>query len=151
MHYYNHKLGFSFEFLNLIWPEILYVPRESSVISTYVYVLNLDGWFGVLSHKFITFDITLLYCYIILRSSITFCLSAGHTSLSLGISLSCLFVTIFGFFCSESFEAFVILLVILLPTKSPVASAAFWISLFEAAWRASDADFLAWLRGFWLS
>ena len=47
--------------------------------------------------------------------------------------------------CSgEIFEAFVILLAILLPIKSPSASAIFWIALFEAVLGASVADCLAW-------
>ena len=37
---------------------------------------------------------------------------------------------------------------ILLPIKSPVASADFWI--FEVVLSASVADGLAWSRGFWL-
>ena len=45
---------------------------------------------------------------------------------------------------------FVISLAILLQMKSPVASAVFWITLFEAVLNASVADFLAWSRGFWL-
>ena len=40
------------------------------------------------------FDIPLLYYYINLRSWIIFCLSAGDTYLSLGISLPCSFVTV---------------------------------------------------------
>ena len=40
------------EVLNLIW-HVSYTPCESSFISTQFLVLNLDGWFGVLSNKFI--------------------------------------------------------------------------------------------------
>ena len=61
------------------------------------------------------FDIPLLCNYINLRSSIIFCLSSADIYLSLGISLSCPF---------KIFETFVILSAILLPIKSPVASAA---------------------------
>ena len=39
--------------------------------------------------------------------------------------LSCSFVSLSELFCGEFFEAFVILLAILLPIKSPVASAVF--------------------------
>ena len=67
---------------------MLYVPRASSFISTQFFVLNLDGWFGVLSNKLIIFDIPLLCCYINLRSSVFFCLSSGDIYPSLGISLS---------------------------------------------------------------
>ena len=71
----------------------------------------------------------LLYYYIILRSSTIFCLSSGDIHLSLGISLSgsvfsVLFLT-FKLLCDKVFETFVILSVILLTIKSPVASAFF--------------------------
>ena len=47
------------------------------------------------------------------------------------------------------FETLVILLAILLPIKSPVASAAFWIALFEAVFIASVVDLLSLSRSFW--
>ena len=43
----------------------------------------------------------------------------------------CLFVTVSELFCCEFFETFEILSEILLPIKSPVASAVFQITLFE--------------------
>ena len=43
----------------------------------------------------------------------------------------------------------VILSAILLPIKSPVASAVFWIALFDAVFIASVVDFLALSRRFW--
>ena len=43
----------------------------------------------------------------------------------------------------------VILPAILLPIKSPVASAAFWIALFDAVFIASVVDFPALSRSFW--
>ena len=46
------------------------------------------------------------------------------------------------------FEILVILSAILLPIKSPVVSAVFWIALFEAVLNASGADCLAWSRIF---
>ena len=95
------------------------------------------------------FDIPLLCYYINLRSSIFFCLSSGDVYLSLGISLSCSFVIVSELFCSELLETFVILLTILLPIKSPVASAVFWITLLEVVLKASVADYLAWSRSFW--
>ena len=72
----------------------------------------------------------LLYYYIILRSSTIFCLSSRDIHLSLGISLSgsifsVLFLTAFKLLCDKVFETFVILSVILLTIKSPVASAFF--------------------------
>ena len=71
------------------------------------------------------FDIPLLYCYINLRSSITFYLSSGDTCLSLDISLLSSFVFVSEYFCSEVFETFVILSAILFPIKSPIATAVF--------------------------
>ena len=49
--------------------------------------------------------------------------------LSFGFSVSLL--TVSELFCGDSFETFVILLAVLLPIKSPVASAVFLFSLFE--------------------
>ena len=46
------------------------------------------------------------------------------------------------------FETLVILWAILLPIKSPVASAVFWIAPFEAVFIASVLDFLALSRSF---
>ena len=46
------------------------------------------------------------------------------------------------------FETIVILSAILLPIKSQVASAVFWIALFEAVFMASVVDFLALSRSF---
>ena len=71
------------------------------------------------------FNIPLLYYYVNLRSPIIFCLPSGEIYFSLGISSSCPFVIVSELFCCELFETFVILLVILLPIKSPLASAAF--------------------------
>ena len=45
-------------------------------------------------------------------------------------------------FCCEVFEDFIILSAIALPIKSPVASAVFWIALFEAVLSTSAADYL---------
>ena len=74
----------------------------------------------------IFFDVTLLYYYNNLRSSINFCHSSGDLKLSLGISLfSCSFVIVSELFCSEFPEAFIFLLAILLTVKPPAASAIF--------------------------
>ena len=51
--------------------------------------------------------------------------------------------SIVGNFLVDFLETLVILSAILLPTKSPVASAVFCISLLEAVFTASAADFLA--------
>ena len=56
------------------------------------------------------FDISLLYYYINLRSSIIFCLFSEDVYLSLGISVSLSIVS--EVFCGKSFEVLVILLAI---------------------------------------
>ena len=48
----------------------------------------------------------------------------------------------------DLFETIVILSAVLLAIKSPVASAAFWIALFEAVFIASFVDFFALSRSF---
>ena len=58
-----------------------------------------------------------------IRSPVLFYLSSGDIYLSLGICLSCLFVSVSEFFAVIFFKTFVILLAILLPINSPVASA----------------------------
>ena len=61
--------------------------------------------------------------------------------LCLGISLPCLFIISSELLCGESLEAFVILSAIILAIKLPVASAGFWIPLFEDVLSGSVADF----------
>ena len=72
------------------------------------------------------FNIISIYYYINLRLSIIFCLSSGDIYLSLGISigisLSCSFATVFKLFCCQFIENPVTLLEMLLPISSPVAS-----------------------------
>ena len=70
----------------------------SLFISTQFFILNLDGWFDVLSDESIIFwySIITLY-YVSLRSSIIFCLFAGDIYLSLGTSVS--FSTASEVFC----------------------------------------------------
>ena len=70
-------------------------------------------------------DFPLLYYYINLRSSEIFYPSSGVIYLSSGMFLSSSSVVTSELFCDETFEAFVILSAILLPIKSPVASAVF--------------------------
>ena len=60
-----------------------------------------------------------------------FCRSSGDLYLSLGISLSYLFVIDSELFCGELLETFVNLLEMFLLIKLPVSSAVFWIILFE--------------------
>ena len=91
------------------------------------------------------FDIPLLYFYINLNSSIICCFSSGDIYLSLGISLLALSKC-------NSFKDFVETLVIssaiLLPIKSPVASAVFLIAVLEAVFIGFVEDFLALSRHF---
>ena len=65
------------------------------------------------------FDISLLYYYINLSSSVSCCLFCGDIYLSFGISISLLASS--KLFFEDFFEAMVILSAILLPNKSPVA------------------------------
>ena len=51
---------------------------------------------------------------------------------------------------ADFFETLVILSAVLLPIESPVASAVFWIALFDALFIASAVDFLALSTSFWL-
>ena len=70
------------------------------------------------------FDIPLLYYYTNLNSSIICCLSSGDMYLFFGMSFGLALPasdSLFGVFL----ETFVILSAILLPVKSPVASAVF--------------------------
>ena len=92
----------------------------------------------------LSLDISLLYGHINFRLSITLCLSSGDIYHSLGISLSCSFVIVTELFCGELLEIFVFLLAILLSIKSPVASAVFWMTLFEEILIAPVEDFLTW-------
>ena len=100
--------------------------------------------------------LNLLYTYFLgtnLNSSIICCLSSGDMYLFLWvvISTSCSYVS--SLLCNSLadffFETLVILSAILLPIKSPVASAVFWIALFDAVFIASVVVFLALSRIFW--
>ena len=78
--------------------------------------------------NFLFFDIPLLYCYTNLNSSIICCLSSGDIYLFFGTSLGLTLSTSVLLLCNsfgDFFEALVILSAILLPIKSPVASADF--------------------------
>ena len=83
------------------------------------------------------------YSYINFILSIIFSLSSGDTYLSLGISLSCSFVIISELFCSILLETFLFLSAMLLPIRSPVASAVFLITLIKVVLSASAADCFA--------
>ena len=58
-------------------------------------------------------------------------------------------ISSFGNTLSDFFETLVILSAILLPIKSPIASAVFWIALFQAVFIVSVVDFLAVSKRFW--
>ena len=90
------------------------------------------------------FDIPLLYYYTNLKSSIICCLFSGDMYLSFGASDS----SLASLFCEHNFaedflETLVIFSAILLLIKSPVASAVYWIALFEAVFIATVVDFFA--------
>ena len=51
----SHRRDLNIEVLNLICLYSFNVPRGSSLISTKHFLLNLDGWFGASSNKFIIF------------------------------------------------------------------------------------------------
>ena len=80
---------------------------------------------------FADFDITLIYYYINLISSITFCLFSGDIYLPLDISWLRSFVTSSGLFCCDVFETPITLLSFLLPIKSSVSSALFFFFFFS--------------------
>ena len=125
------------------------VPRDSSFMSTQFFILILDGWFGVLSNKFLLFDIfDILYDYINHRSSIIFCLSSGD------ISYIRYFVIMFvcNCFC-------IILWWTFWDFRSSVSNfvtsqifSCFWLFLDKSFWRSfeSVADCLSWSRSFWI-
>ena len=79
------------------------------------------------------------------------CPFSGEIYLSLGVSLSnpicekslCFTFSYLWINLPWTSWDFIILLAILSPMKSPVASAVFWIALFEIVLSASIADFLA--------
>ena len=71
-------------------------------------------------------NIPLLY-YINISSSITFCLSSGDLHLSFGMYVSSKLFSECNFL-----DELLILSTVLIPIKSPVASAVFWIALFQA-------------------
>ena len=76
------------------------------------------------------------------------CLFSGDMYLSFSISISSSFCECNSL--GDFFETLVILSAILLPIKSPVASAVFWIALFEGVFIGSVVDFLAVWKMFWL-
>ena len=65
------------------------------------------------------------------------------------ISSSSFVSSLLGNFLAGRFETLVILSTMLLPIKSPVASAVCWIVLFEAVFIRSVVDLSALSRGFW--
>ena len=71
------------------------------------------------------FNIPISCYYVNLRSSMIFSSSSGDIYLPLDISLSFSILTFSKLFCGKVFETFVMPSAILLPIKSPVASAVF--------------------------
>ena len=91
------------------------------------------------------FYISLLYYYTRFNSSIICYLFSGDIHLSFAASDSSL-----ALFCKREyiFETLVISSAILLPFKSPIPSAVFYIALSEAVFTASVVDFFALSRRF---
>ena len=81
-----------------------------------------------------------------LKLLIIFCLNSGDIYIFLIISSSFVSGLIFG----EVFDALVFVSTILIPIKSLVVSAVFWMTLFEEVLKASVVDCLAWWRRSWL-
>ena len=65
--------------------------------------------------------------------------------LEVAISTSCSISLFCEVFADFFFETLVIFSAILLPIRAPVASAVFWIALFEAVATASVVDILSWM------
>ena len=105
------------------------------------FVLTLDGEFNAFSDKFIIFSYSIVIYYIILNSSIIYCLF-GDIHLSFVVSI--LFASVNKTFCKKFFEALATLPIVLLPIKSPVAPAIFLLII------ASVVDVVALSRRFWL-
>ena len=91
------------------------------------------------------FYIPLLSSYTNLNSSIICCVFSWDTCISFGSSNSFLA----WLFCG-GFEILVMLSVILSPIKVPVASAVFWIAIFEAVFVVDCLEFCRFSRRFWL-
>ena len=76
-----------------------------------------------------------------------FCRYVSFFGTSFGLALPTSFElalhTSISLLALDLFETLVILSAILLPTKSPFASAVFWIALFDAVYIAPVVDFLA--------
>ena len=64
---------------------------STSFTLTQFFVLNLNGWFDLLSNNFLCYHYTIMLLYYYLRLSRTFCLSFGEIYFPLGIFLSCSF------------------------------------------------------------
>ena len=125
----------------------LYDSFDSSFISNPFFVLSLDSWFDKLfSSKSAIF---LFHYYTNLNSWIICCLSSGDIYLFFGTSFG-LALAVFDSLFYAFLKTLVISSAILLPIKSPVASAAFWISLIQAVFIASVVNFSAVSRRFWL-
>ena len=138
---------------------MLYLSRTPSFISTQIFVVNLDGWLGVISIKCISFwysIITLSYYYINQSLSMIHCLLSMEIFLSFGIFLSNPIFsvsrsTFSQLFCGEIRKTFSISSSILLSIISPTVPAVFSIFNFEVVLNASATDFSTWSRSFWLN
>ena len=132
---------------------MLYVSRASSLISTILFVLNLDYWVAVLCNKF------MIFCYIkILLYRIMYFIEINfliHNLLSFFLVVFIfLLVFLFAFYLigvsAVDFKylclsdlILLVWLAILFFVKSHVTSAAFWVAPFQLALEASVADLFA--------
>ena len=114
----------------------LFQPIFGSKFSWLIWCICLTGllFFGIPLLYYIFFPLI----FFNLKPSKTFCLR----SVDIYFSLSIFYSSISELFFGEVFEALAILSAILFPIKSPVASAVFWIDLFDAVLIASAADCL---------
>ena len=112
----------------------------SSLISIQFFVLNLVGWFGVLSNKFIILIFHYFTIYSNFKSSIiSWLLFWRYMYLSLGISWPYSFATATELFCCDFFGTFVIL-----------QQFYFQLPFVKKILTSPIADFLAWSKCFWL-
>ena len=91
-----------------------------------------------------SFFIWLLFDYVNLKSLIIFCIFFVDIYVSFDISVS--LSTVSEEFCGNV----VVILLILLTIKSPVACAFLWIVSLDGVLSAYVADCIAWSRRFWL-
>ena len=110
-----------------------YVPREPSFISTQFFVLNLDGWFGILPNKFLFFQYsTIMLSY---KSQIINIFLSSRDTFFFRYFIIMLICNCFWIILLRSFWNFVILSAILWPIKSLDVSAVFFNCFFRSSFK----------------